>query len=161
MNANVIPSIDEAVDDILLQDYVEHNIRFHMLMFGGMVSAARASVRCEVNQLDRRIWVTGIAGTFLGDADLNKEVAFADFLSLANNFGDVGGWAKGDFDGSGTVLFPDFLLLSANFGKSATAVAVVPEPNATTLLLTSGTTCSIFISPLPAHSARIFRRRRR
>ena len=51
MNANVIPSIDEAVDDILLQDYVEHNIRFHMLMFGGMVSAARASVRCEVNQL--------------------------------------------------------------------------------------------------------------
>ena len=89
----------------------------------------------EVNQLDRSIWVTDIAGTFFGDADLNKEVAFADFLSLSSSFSEPGGWAEGDFDGNGSIQFPDFLLLSANFGKSATAVAVVPEPNAAMLLL--------------------------
>jgi len=88
-----------------------------------------------VNDADRTIWVENLAGTFFGDADLNKEVAFADFLHLANTFSRTGGWAAGDFDGSGTVLFPDFLLLSANFGKSATAVAAVPEPNAAMLLL--------------------------
>jgi hypothetical protein len=89
----------------------------------------------EVNQLDRNIWVTDIAGTFFGDADLNKEVAFADFLSLSSNFSEPGGWASGDFDGSGDVQFPDFLLLSANFGNSATAVAAVPEPSASLLIV--------------------------
>ena len=89
----------------------------------------------EVSQLDRNIWVTDIAGTFFGDADFNKAVEFADFLAISVNFGSDGGWSKGDFDGSGDVQFPDFLLLSSNFGKSATAGAVVPEPNVAMLLL--------------------------
>jgi hypothetical protein len=88
-----------------------------------------------VNQEDRNAWVENVFGTFFGDADLNKTVEFADFLSLTNGFDMPGGWANGDFDGNGTVLFPDFLLLSSNFGKSATAVAAVPEPNAAMLLL--------------------------
>ncbi len=87
-----------------------------------------------VNQVDRKAWVEDVFGTFFGDADLNKTVEFADFLSLANGFNMSGGWAEGDFDGNGTVLFPDFLLLSSNFGKSASAAAV-PEPNAVMLLL--------------------------
>ena len=88
-----------------------------------------------VEEEDRRIWVEDVFGTFFGDADLNKEVAFADFLSLSGNFSATGGWTEGDFDGSGVVQFADFLRLSANFGKSAMAVAAVPEPNAAILLL--------------------------
>ena len=88
-----------------------------------------------VEEEDRRIWVEDLLGTFFGDADLNKEVEFADFLSLSRNFSETGGWTEGDFDGSGDVQFADFLLLSSNFGKSATAVAAVPEPNAFILVL--------------------------
>ncbi len=88
-----------------------------------------------VNGIDRQVWVTDIVGTFFGDADLDQEVALADFMSLSKSFSAPGGWAAGDFDGSGNVQFADFLLLSANFGKSATAVAAVPEPNAAMLLL--------------------------
>ncbi len=88
-----------------------------------------------LDQDDRSTWVEDLFGTFFGDADLDKEVAFADFLSLSNKFSESGGWASGDFDGSGDVQFPDFLLLSIHFGKSATAVAASPEPNAAMLLL--------------------------
>ena len=88
-----------------------------------------------VNDVDRATWVEDLSGTFFGDAGLNKEVAFADFLALSSNFGLDGGWAEGNFDGQGNIAFADFLLLSANFGKSATAAAAVPEPSAATLLL--------------------------
>ncbi len=96
----------------------------------------------QVNQQDRRIWVEDVFGTLFGDADLNKEVAFADFLALSSNFGLVGGWTKGDFDGSGTVQFPAVLLLSSNFGKSATVTAAVPEPGAG-LMLIVGLACFV------------------
>ena len=54
-----------------------------------------------------------------GDADDNREVAFADFLALSANFGKAVGavWEDGDFDGNGAVDFADFLILSANFGN--------------------------------------------
>lgn len=80
-----------------------------------------------VNQEDHQQWVEGVFGTFLGDADLNRRVEFADFLLLSGNFGQDGGWAEGDFDGNGTVEFADFLSLSGSFGRSA-EVASVPEP---------------------------------
>ncbi len=88
-----------------------------------------------LDQDDRSTWVEDLSGTFFGDADLDKEVSFADFLALSSNFGLDGGWAEGNFDGQGNVEFPDFLMLSANFGKSATAVAAVPEPSTVMLLL--------------------------
>ncbi len=93
-----------------------------------------------VDDVDRTVWVTHVAGTFSGDADLNQNVEFADFLALSSNFGLDGGWAEGNFDGKGNVEFADFLMLSANFGKSATAVAAVPEPSAA-LLLVVGVVC--------------------
>ena len=76
---------------------------------------------------DLRIWVEELVGTHLGDADLNGEVDFADFLSLSANFGQDGGWEAGNFDDSGDVQFADFLLLSSNFGQTAAAAATVPE----------------------------------
>ena len=70
----------------------------------------------------------------LGDADLDGEVAFADFLRLSANFGEVGSWIDGDFDGDGEVTFPDFLQLSGNFGETSSAIAAVPEPSCIALL---------------------------
>ena len=81
-----------------------------------------------VNSQDREAWTT-LAGTLFGDADLSGDVAFLDFLQLAQNFGEPGGWLEGDFDGSGDVAFLDFLSLAQNFGQSATAAASVPEPS--------------------------------
>lgn len=69
-----------------------------------------------------------IMGDFPGDADLDGEVSFADFLVLSANFGEPGGWSEGDFDFNGTVQFEDFLLLSDNFGKTFTGGEAVPEP---------------------------------
>ena len=80
-------------------------------------------------------WVFGIDDVRItlvaaGDTDANGEVNFLDFLALAENFGQDGGWGQGDFDGDGQVAFLDFLALAENFGQSAPAAASVPEPNA-------------------------------
>lgn len=89
----------------------------------------------SVDQEDRRIWVEDIFGTHFGDADLNSEVEFADFVLLSNNYASAGGWEDGNFDGIANVGFADFVLLSANFGKSAVATAVVPEPKPSILAM--------------------------
>lgn len=89
-----------------------------------------------VNIADRETWVTEIAMTLHGDANLDRSVNFDDFLPLATHFGQPGGWAEGDFDGSGDVRFLDFVLLATNFGSSTqSAAASVPEPSALLLLL--------------------------
>ena len=63
-----------------------------------------------------------------GDANLDGEVSFADFLVLSDNFGMPGSWDQGDFDFSGDIQFEDFLILSTNFGEIP-AAASVPEPS--------------------------------
>ena len=76
-----------------------------------------------------------------GDADLDGDVDFSDFLALSPNFNNPGTfiWTQGDFDGDGDVDFSDFLALSPNFnnfaGNPAPVVSgsAVPEPS--TLLL--------------------------
>jgi hypothetical protein len=88
-----------------------------------------------VDNDDLTVWVQDLAGTNLGDTNLDGSVAFGDFLAVSAAFGQAGTWENGDFDCSGQIAFPDFLVLSANFGKSAAAEASVPEPSALTLLL--------------------------
>lgn len=90
-----------------------------------------------VDSADLTLLVEELIGTFAGDANLNGEVAFNDFLTLSDNFGQDGDWLAGDFDCSGTVAFADFLQLADNFGKKAEAsagLASVPEPNSRSLL---------------------------
>jgi len=72
-----------------------------------------------------------LANRVSGDADLNGEVSFADFLVLSANFGKSmsSTWSEGDFDLSGIVDFADFLVLSSNFGHSNPAQFSVPEPS--------------------------------
>lgn len=100
----------------------------------------------QTDSLDRLKWLE-MRDAYLGDADLDGDVVFADFLALSENFGNEGGWAQGDFDGSGTVGFSDFLLLSEHFGTStAAAVQYVPEPTGNALAA-----CLILLLALRQH----------
>lgn len=90
----------------------------------GRVTFGAAAVTCE-SLAEARI---------AGDADGNGEVAFLDFLALANNFGQDAGYEGGDFDCNGEVAFLDFLALANNFGATATAASSVPEPSTVGLL---------------------------
>ena len=87
-----------------------------------------------INAEDLIVWVEDLKQTHFGDANLDGEINFPDFLALSANFGGPGGWGPGDFDADGEVLFNDFLNLSNNFGQGSTEVAnVVPEPSSALL----------------------------
>ena len=63
-----------------------------------------------------------------GDANVDGEVNFADFLQFARAFGtQTSSWTAGDFDGNGVTDFADFLILSGNFGRSV--ASVLPSMN--------------------------------
>lgn len=72
-----------------------------------------------LNILDFDYLITSVFETELGDADLDRDVDFADFLIVSANFGKQDtGWARGNFDfASQGTTFADFLVLSANFGR--------------------------------------------
>lgn len=70
-------------------------------------------------------------GLIPGDLDGDGQVAFLDFLTLANNFGAMSvSYTEGDVDGNGEVAFLDFLTLANNFGQSTPTASSVPEPAA-------------------------------
>ena len=72
-----------------------------------------------VDELDVDHWITVLAQTRRGDANLDGKVDFQDFIALANNFGREEhwiSWQTGDFNGDGRVDFADFLILAKNFG---------------------------------------------
>ena len=66
-------------------------------------------------------WVFGLDNFILhtaldGDANVDGNVDFGDFLVLSSKFGKPGTWEDGDFDQNGEVQFSDFLFLAQNFG---------------------------------------------
>lgn len=68
-------------------------------------------------------------GTLQGDLDGDGEVAFGDFIILANHFASAqASYVEGDLDCNGSVEFGDFLILASQFGNAAIASRVVPEP---------------------------------
>jgi hypothetical protein len=53
-----------------------------------------------------------------GDADADNDVDFADFVALANHFGQAGvDRSQGDFDGDSDVDLGDFAILANHFGQ--------------------------------------------
>lgn len=68
-----------------------------------------------VNDDDVDFLLEAAVGTNRGDANLDGIVNFADFLVVATNLGDDGGWADGDFNGDGVITLADFTILSDNF----------------------------------------------
>lgn len=91
----------------------------------------------QVDQRDHSTLILQTIGTVFGDANLDRQVGFDDFLLLAAEFGNAGGWASGDFNGSLHVTFDDFLLLANAFDASA-RIASVPEPHWSPVVLTIG-----------------------
>jgi len=89
----------------------------------------------ELAPSDREHWIGNLFGSWVGDADLDRDVDFNDFLSLSSNFDMPGSWAEGDFTGDGQVSFEDFLSLSQNFGNGSATAQTVPEPNGGSLWL--------------------------
>ncbi|MGC4032165.1 MAG: PEP-CTERM sorting domain-containing protein [Tepidisphaeraceae bacterium] len=76
-------------------------------------------------------FITGsIRQPLAGDADLDGDVDFSDFLVLQANFGlAAANFKQGDFNFDGTTNFNDFLALQSNFGLTAAAgdVAITSE----------------------------------
>ncbi|MGC4031785.1 MAG: autotransporter-associated beta strand repeat-containing protein [Tepidisphaeraceae bacterium] len=63
--------------------------------------------------------VVTVRVTLAGDADLDGDVDFNDFLALQANFGTTGTrFDQGNFNYDGVTDFNDFLALQANFGQS-------------------------------------------
>ena len=108
----------DAGDIDLLGTAIESHDAIFDLNFDGFVDSG-----------DHTLWVEQIAQTLPGDANLSRQVDFEDFLILAENFGQEGGWSVGNFDGLDGVDFPDFLLLSKNFGAVKSETVSVPEPS--------------------------------
>jgi lysophospholipase L1-like esterase len=78
-----------------------------------------------------------VAGTLLGDTDLDGIVNVVDLANLAENFGGTIGatWQDGDFNSDGNVNVTDLADLAGNFGESvdqqpisANVATDVPEP---------------------------------
>jgi len=72
-----------------------------------------------------------------GDTDGNDRVDETDLATLADNWGQSGGWAEGDFTGDGLVGPADAAILAANwgYGTGEQTGSSVPEPSTPVLLL--------------------------
>ena len=80
--------------------------------------------------------------TLPGDLDGDGEVAFADFVVLAGNYGqDLPSYTDGNIDLQDGVGFEDFVILATNFGKTPSGLAAVPEPHG--LAVVMGLLCLI------------------
>ena len=96
-----------------------------------------------VSDIAARDAVLEALNTLPGDLDGNGQVAFLDFLILAENFGsESASYAEGNIDLVGPVSFLDFLELANNFGMTReAALPAVPEPSVA-LMATIGV-CSV------------------
>jgi len=90
--------------------------------------------------------ITGIMGTYFGDANLDYVVDVLDLAVVANNFGlSEQGWSDGDFNGDAVVDVLDLARLANNFGSGdggGEALVVddgpggtIPEPASAAILL--------------------------
>jgi hypothetical protein len=140
-------TLDGTLNVSLIAPYVPlPGDEFEIMTFGARIGAFAAAVGTENVGGYAGLWLelayeadslTLVAGALDGDTDLDADVDFDDFSTLAFNFGGAGTWPDGDFDGDGDVDFDDFSALAFNFGTTH-AVAAVPEPAAVVLLAFGG-----------------------
>ena len=83
--------------------------------------------------------VQTVIGSAFGDADLNMQINFTDFVSLSTNFGSSAtGWGQGNFNLDNNTNFADFVALANNYGtdlsSGVSAQETVPEPASLVLL---------------------------
>ncbi len=107
-NGGVIPVNPDAedIDRIFAEAATEQNDRKFDLDGNSVV-----------NRDDAIFMIEAVLETKPGDADLDGDIDFRDFLELVSNFGNEGGWADGDFNGDGMVNFEDFTILANSYGN--------------------------------------------
>jgi MYXO-CTERM domain-containing protein len=67
---------------------------------------------------------------YLGDANDDGAITFADFVSLSNHYGQSEtDWSAGDFNGDRITNFADFVILSNHYGQSVPGSAIVAGPD--------------------------------
>ena len=82
--------------------------------------------------------IEDLIGTGRGDGDCNKNVNFADFTLLSNNFGMSNTlWNEGNFNIDTITNFEDFVELANNFGMVFPS-APTPEPSTALILVVVG-----------------------
>jgi len=125
---------DFSGDDVL--DVADIDLLGRAIQMGSVHPQYDLNRSGAVDLEDHAYWVSDLNRTWMGDANLDGNVNFADFVALADHFGGPGGWGQGDFNADGTVQFPDFAILASNYGMTSTAVAAaVPEPCSAVLLM--------------------------
>ncbi|MGC4032411.1 MAG: autotransporter-associated beta strand repeat-containing protein [Tepidisphaeraceae bacterium] len=114
----------------------------------GQIRSTTATASRGLGWGDNGSAVTVLA-TLYGDADLDGDVDFNDFLALQANFGNASTrFDQGDFNYDGTTDFNDFLALQANFGQSVFADTAVTVTSAQVAAMTAfGLTAAV---PEPA-----------
>ena len=87
------------------------------------IRSQETDVRFDVNaddvvdSQDHDFLIDSVFKTQAGDADLDRDVDFADFLLLSASFDKPNtGWTNGNFDLDLSVTLADFLLLAGAFG---------------------------------------------
>jgi hypothetical protein len=98
-----------------------------------------------VNATDVTVWVKQLFGTWIGDANLDKEFNSSDLVQvLASGLYEVDSdskWSTGDFNGDGRSNSGDLVAALADGGYEVgapPALAGVPEPASWTLLAIAG-----------------------
>ena len=96
----------------------------------------------QVDDFDRLIWVTELANTFYGDANLDREFNSTDLVTVfqageyEDDTAENSSWAEGDWNGDGEFASSDLILaFQAGQYEAEAAVVAVPEPSAMVLLL--------------------------
>lgn len=95
----------------------------------------------RVDEVDHRIWVKELKGTWFGDANLDREFNSSDMVQVlrAGKYEtrvDTG-WEEGDFNGDGDFNSSDLVVAFVDGGYERglqTVAATVPEPSALWLL---------------------------
>jgi hypothetical protein len=93
---------------------------------------------------DRLYWVATLAGTYIGDANLDGQFDTTDLVTVISagqyedDLAENSGWASGDWNGDGDFTSSDLIAALADGGYEQgprAAVSAVPEPNGLLLLL--------------------------
>jgi hypothetical protein len=90
-----------------------------------------------------KVWIDDLFGSWVGDANLDKEFNSSDLIAvLASGTYETGAaavWTTGDFNGDGLANSTDLVSALAGGGyeqgQKPPAAAAVPEPSALVLLL--------------------------
>jgi hypothetical protein len=85
------------------------------------------------------LWIKDYYGTWIGDANLDRQVNSTDLNALALNWRrtNADSWSQGDFNGDSIVNAADLNALALNWRSGvnvAAASAAVPEPAGMALL---------------------------